>query len=84
LGLTCTTVTNALLCTAGTVAEINLGPLGIKACHDQCEKAMISAGISGGCWMIPESGNCYCRSGSLAPSDDPSEIYFSGGSCSGG
>jgi hypothetical protein len=64
--LSCTTVANATSCTNGVIAEINLGATSSTACHDQCQPAMASAGMTTGCWVLAPNGNCYCRSGVLS------------------
>ena len=74
--LACTTVSNVLNCTDGTLAEIKLGQIGATACHDQCQVSMLVAGMTSGCWILAEDTNCYCRSGVL----NLGSTYF-GGTC---
>jgi hypothetical protein len=74
--ITCTIVNDALNCTNGAIAEINLGPIGVAACHDQCQVSMVVAGMTSGCWVLASNTNCYCRSGVL----NPGSTFF-GGTC---
>jgi len=64
--LSCTYVTNAVSCTNGSIPEVNLGAgLSGSACRSQCQTAMVSAGMTSGCWIIALNNYCYCRSGVL-------------------
>jgi hypothetical protein len=65
--VSCTTVASAASCTNATIPEINLGEITATACHDQCETALASAGMTTGCWVLATDLNCYCRGGVLNP-----------------
>jgi hypothetical protein len=64
--LSCSTLTNVISCSNGSIPEINLGPITSTACHDSCQTALPQSGVTVGCWVLASNGNCYCRSGVIA------------------
>ncbi len=70
--LTCNTVSDVYSCNSGvSFPDVNYGHMSSTSCHDQCQTALRSAGVTSGCWVLAGDGNCYCRGGTMieGPSD---------------
>ena len=70
--LTCNTVSDVYSCNSGvSFPDVNYGHISSTSCHDQCQTALRSAGVTPGCWVLAGDGNCYCRGGTMTegPSD---------------
>jgi hypothetical protein len=75
--MSCTTIATSNGCPTGPVPDINLGHLSGAVCHDQCQPAMVTAGMTTGCWVVAPDLNCYCRSGATVTGGT-----WPGGNCS--
>lgn len=77
--LSCNSLANVDHCTQGSI-EINLGPLTVAQCQDQCQSALAIAGATTGCWL--SVGDCYCRNGIIGTTCSlPPCAIFAGGNC---